>query len=335
MDGPREVTSFFDHDTPFLTTNGAIVTYRGERDVELSYDGHDGWDFALEPYEPVRAAAAGTVVFAGRSDDGCGVAGAVIVDHHNGYRTLYWHLAEVTVTPGPVEAGAQLGLNGITGCSSGYHLHFQVQYLGRDTDPAGWCGPHGDPWAHHLAGQVSTWLWRDWPSPCHLPEQAISVDVDAPGFRRHGDGWEDVAGGIKGVALRIRDAWREQGNIPRATWRPPIAHPGKYRVLAWVPYVLNNDYAASQVFYEVGHLDIKDRTQRVEVNQRQLANGWADLGVHAVEPRYRPFVGLAANEYDLGSQVVFDTVVWLPVDVQPPAAEDTSLCLPESCPSSR
>jgi hypothetical protein len=71
MESPRQITSFFDHDAPFLRENGSIVTYRGDRQERLSYDGHDGWDFAMMPPDPVLAAAEGTVSFAGNAADGC------------------------------------------------------------------------------------------------------------------------------------------------------------------------------------------------------------------------------------------------------------------------
>jgi murein DD-endopeptidase MepM/ murein hydrolase activator NlpD len=333
MDGPRPVTSFFDHDAPFIERNGAIVTYRGDRDPELSYDGHDGWDFALEPFEPIRAAAPGTVVFAGDSDDGCGAAKAVIIDHHNGYRTLYWHLADITVGFGPVNAGDQLGLNGDTGCSNGFHLHFQVQYLGRDTDPAGWCGPSdSDPWAHHPAGQISTWLWRDVPSPCQLPADAVAVSIGDLGFTHHGEGWEEVTGGINGMALRIPDEWRDDDkHVPHATWQPPLSRTGKYRVLAWSPYVLNGNYSSNQVRYEIGHAKGKGDKQEVELSQRKNLNWWADLGVHFFDPQHQPFVRLKAHKDHIGTDVVYDTLLWIPIDVQPPDIEDNTPCNSASC----
>ncbi|NJO83496.1 MAG: M23 family metallopeptidase, partial [Blastochloris sp.] len=85
--------------------------------------------------------------FAGNSDDGCITpARGVIIDHGNGYRTLYWHMSVLQVETGElVGQGAQLGIAGASGCAFGPHLHFQVQYLGRDVDPYGWCGVRADP----------------------------------------------------------------------------------------------------------------------------------------------------------------------------------------------
>jgi murein DD-endopeptidase MepM/ murein hydrolase activator NlpD len=163
-------SSAFDHEFPTLSENGSMVTSRGLRN-QASYDGHDGWDYVLSTGNSVLAAAAGRVLVAGWSDDACAqAAGAVILDHDNGYRTLYWHLSSVGVKPGDkVVAGDVLGKSGNTGCSLGAHLHFGTQYLGKSTDPNGWC-PEGtvkaDPWSAHPAGTVSLWLWTDRSAQC-------------------------------------------------------------------------------------------------------------------------------------------------------------------------
>ncbi|NTW04180.1 MAG: M23 family metallopeptidase, partial [Oscillochloris sp.] len=183
---PAPVTSFFDHDSPFLRQNGSLETYWGrqETDIAFAYDGHTGWDYAMSPPDQVLAAADGTVIFAGNSDDGCATpARAVIIDHGNGYRTLYWHLAQVSIEAGQqVAAGSVVGIAGESGCANGAHLHFQVQYLGRDVDPYGWCGSIPDPWQQSPVGQLSVWLWADMPSPCGTPSPGvIVVDDDGPG----------------------------------------------------------------------------------------------------------------------------------------------------------
>jgi murein DD-endopeptidase MepM/ murein hydrolase activator NlpD len=165
-------SSAFDHEFPNLGENGSLVNARGQRD-QSSYDGHDGWDYVLSTGNSVVAAAAGRVLVAGWSDDACAqAAGAVILDHDNGYRTLYWHLSSVGVKPGDkVVAGDVLGKSGNTGCSLGAHLHFGTQFLGKPTDPNGWCAEGSvkvDPWAAHPAGTTSQWLWTDRASPCTL-----------------------------------------------------------------------------------------------------------------------------------------------------------------------
>lgn len=61
----------------------------------------------------------------------------VIVDCGEGWTTLYAHMSEIDVTPGQrVTAGTKLGMSGITGFTTGHHLHFEIRYLGGYLDPA-------------------------------------------------------------------------------------------------------------------------------------------------------------------------------------------------------
>ena len=70
-------------------------------------------------------AASGRVVFAGQQS---GYGNVVIVDHGNGYRTLYGHMSRISVSNGQsVGQGSKLGVMGNTGRSTGTHLHFEVQ----------------------------------------------------------------------------------------------------------------------------------------------------------------------------------------------------------------
>jgi murein DD-endopeptidase MepM/ murein hydrolase activator NlpD len=311
-DRPYPISSFFDHDTPFLKENGSIVTYRGESDTALSYDGHDGWDYAAEPPVPVLAAASGTVVFAGNSDDGCGIARAVIIDHGNNYRTLYWHLDEVLVEPGPIERGTRIGTVGASGCVTGPHLHFQVQFLGRDTDPYGWCGPADkDPWATHPAGGTSTWLWAWMPSPCELPPGAVVVEPGDPGWRTRGASWEELAGGLGGSAMRAPSFSSSDRDISIGVWLPPLKTAGRYRVMAWVPFIANGLLDAPATRYLIRHAGGESA---VVVDQGAAANTWADLGTYQFEPGGSNFVGLAAVGGQADSNVWYDAIMWLPAE---------------------
>ncbi|MBR6336230.1 MAG: peptidoglycan DD-metalloendopeptidase family protein [Ruminococcus sp.] len=97
----------------------------------------------------VVAAADGTVLVADGycthdwpKDGSCGCGGGygnyVIIDHGNGYWTLYGHMMEnsVTVTPGQyVKQGQKIGQVGTTGWSTGDHCHFEVRQNGNPVDP--------------------------------------------------------------------------------------------------------------------------------------------------------------------------------------------------------
>lgn len=85
--------------------------------------------------DPVVAAAPGTVVTADAVDDS-GYGRWVQVDHGNGERTIYAHLARVSVTVGQhLDQGQLVGTLGSTGNSSGPHLHFEERSGGTVVRP--------------------------------------------------------------------------------------------------------------------------------------------------------------------------------------------------------
>jgi murein DD-endopeptidase MepM/ murein hydrolase activator NlpD len=94
---------------------------------------HKGVDLEAGYGEPVRAAAAGTVVSADW-DGGYGIK--VDVDHGNGYHTWYCHLSRALVRPGQyVRKAQEIAAVGSTGASTGAHLHFQIILDGTAIDP--------------------------------------------------------------------------------------------------------------------------------------------------------------------------------------------------------
>ncbi len=93
---------------------------------------HNGVDIAAPWGTPVRAAAPGTVLFAGWF----GGYGKLVVLDHGGVTTLYGHLSSIEVAAGQkVRAGQVIGRVGSTGYSTGPHLHFEIRVDGRPVDP--------------------------------------------------------------------------------------------------------------------------------------------------------------------------------------------------------
>jgi len=83
----------------------------------------DGYNL---PGAPIVASTNGTVVFAG-GNPCCSYGLYVVVMSPDGIETLYAHLSSISVTQGDTVAqGAQLGIIGTTGYSTGRHLHFEV-----------------------------------------------------------------------------------------------------------------------------------------------------------------------------------------------------------------
>jgi murein DD-endopeptidase MepM/ murein hydrolase activator NlpD len=106
---------------------GYISQYFGE-------NGHSGLDIAAEWGAPIYAADTGVVVTALKL--GTGYGWYLVIDHENGYRTLYSHMSEFHVDYGErVVKGEVIGLIGSTGLSTGPHLHFEVFQNGYRVDP--------------------------------------------------------------------------------------------------------------------------------------------------------------------------------------------------------
>ena len=110
--------------------------------------GHRGVDYAVAPGTLVRAAAAGTVVFAGN------VAGrpAVTIDHGGGMESTYSILSDVMVASGEsVDEGRYIGTSGSAHPGSGSGLHFGVKIDDEYVDPALYLGEVDVGDAIHLA----------------------------------------------------------------------------------------------------------------------------------------------------------------------------------------
>jgi murein DD-endopeptidase MepM/ murein hydrolase activator NlpD len=101
---------------------------------------HNGLDVAAPMYTPIRAGAVGTVVTVGKPYLAYGdTATVVIIAHGSNFSTLYGHMAD---NPGPtvrlgqrVIAGQIIGYIGMTGWTTGPHVHFMTIVGGRAVDP--------------------------------------------------------------------------------------------------------------------------------------------------------------------------------------------------------
>ena len=95
---------------------------------------HPALDIANRGLPNVLAADSGTVVTAGWSSVGYG--NYIVIDHGNGFRTLYAHLSSIFVNSGQTVArGNAIGRMGSTGRSTGPHLHFEVIRNGVNLNP--------------------------------------------------------------------------------------------------------------------------------------------------------------------------------------------------------
>lgn len=99
---------------------------------------HAGVDLAAPGGSPIVAAMSGRVILARA---GSGYGNYIIVDHGNGYATLYAHCSKLLVKKGQrVSRGQQIAKVGSTGASTGNHLHFEVRVKGTPVNPAPYIG---------------------------------------------------------------------------------------------------------------------------------------------------------------------------------------------------
>jgi murein DD-endopeptidase MepM/ murein hydrolase activator NlpD len=95
--------------------------------------GHIGLDYRCSLGDPIYAADAGVVIWAGWNG---GYGNLVRVNHGNGYQTYYAHFSAYAVGCGePVVQGQILGYCGSTGWSTGPHLHYEIRLNGVPQNP--------------------------------------------------------------------------------------------------------------------------------------------------------------------------------------------------------
>lgn len=168
-----KITSFFDHRYPYL---GNLLEPDEYKTTTLNFDGkelkepymyyssHDGIDWALPLNTAVYSVSDGVASYFYQEK---GLGHAIKITHFNGYTTIYGHLsANNLITKNDlsvsVTAGQKIGEVGMSGNTSGPHLHFTT-YLGdkilnNKVDPFGWNGNYTDPWS--LIGKNSFYLWN-------------------------------------------------------------------------------------------------------------------------------------------------------------------------------
>jgi murein DD-endopeptidase MepM/ murein hydrolase activator NlpD len=201
----EDITSFFDHEYPFsdyphfrepLDHTNTTINYLGIEEAEpiLFYTGHDGYDFKLDFGTPITASHEGYATYKYEPE---GRGHHIIVSHQNGYETTYAHLQETDLitTQGPVwiETGQQIGLIGMSGNTTGPHLHFAVKKLfenepEQNVDPFGWKNLlQRDPWngfkwidsqGEHT-GTKSNYLWKVDPTTKGLSNKEVIIEENS------------------------------------------------------------------------------------------------------------------------------------------------------------
>ncbi|HEY3295362.1 MAG TPA: peptidoglycan DD-metalloendopeptidase family protein [bacterium] len=158
----------------------------------LCYNGHPGIDYRSTLYghpsgygSPVYAAASGTLHTDALANGGYnGNYHEVWIDHGSGLASIYLHMTNITVEPGHVTQGQQIGVTGDAGAPGAPHLHFEVRRFVTGhgwipVDPYGWQGCGSDPYTR----ATNEYLWDNlkgrvaWHPSGTLVKQAASPDI--------------------------------------------------------------------------------------------------------------------------------------------------------------
>jgi len=116
-------------------TRGLVTSGFGRRSNPISgfRQFHEGLDIATSVGTAVFATADGVVIVAGRHG---GLGRMVMISHGDNLRTRYAHLSETTVNVGDrVKRGTKIGGVGMSGSSTGPHLHYEVLKAGVPVNP--------------------------------------------------------------------------------------------------------------------------------------------------------------------------------------------------------
>jgi murein DD-endopeptidase MepM/ murein hydrolase activator NlpD len=135
---PRQYIAQQTPDAGTVVASGAFVWPTAGRISQTFRWYHRAVDIANKAGTAILAADAGKIITAGWPDN-TGYGNRVIIDHGNGFITVYGHLSKVSVAGGQtVKRGDMIGLMGSTGLSTGPHLHFEIRANGKTQDPLGY-----------------------------------------------------------------------------------------------------------------------------------------------------------------------------------------------------
>lgn len=120
---------------------GEITSYYGWRTHPIfgTTRYHSGMDIAVDYGTPIKAAAAGTIIYSGWLG---GYGNTIMIDHGSGLVSLYAHNNELAVYEGQyVNQGTVVAYAGSTGWSTGPHCHFEARLHGELTEPLDYLPP--------------------------------------------------------------------------------------------------------------------------------------------------------------------------------------------------
>jgi murein DD-endopeptidase MepM/ murein hydrolase activator NlpD len=297
------VESFFDHYYPGYFSEPNIVRFDGQNlpgaqfktcwSGMTCYSGHNALDYPMPTGTPLYAVAPGKIVYRYDKD------GGLIIEHPNGYRTLYWHMENIIVRTGQVVVQGQLlGISGNRGMSTGPHLHFGLRMtdLSADIDPFGWWNTEvKDPYTY-----PSRFMWQG-------DLVADNREAQAQLFY-YTYWWRDPVGYLgESWYTKSVNTWVASTNW--GIWSTYISQPGDYMVMAYWPKNAENTESAAYRIFTNGKLNV------VKVSQRADGDRWVTLGTYHLESGQTAVILTDRTDDPIKYQrVYFDAVQWVPLN---------------------
>jgi len=321
-------TGYQCHDDNYFYWGGQ----RYEPGCPYSYADHEGIDWGVWN-QPVYTAADGTVSVSELDNDGWGHY--IVIDHENGYSTLYGHLSRRDVyVEDIVVSGQQIGVSGDTGVpDTPYHLHFSVfrggyVYRTNETDPFGWQGDYPDPllnWPGAAVPHTASCLWRGSPgSDLSCFDRIVEDDANEDPARAYWD--EGTAYNYPWAHTKDGNGYWAQctGNLESGEdtwgrWIAPILHHGYYAIMAFIPEnpsntpgpdggCWQNRLVTENAQYDIRHYNgtVSDRA----INQRNNGLSWVWLDTLELAPDHghNVFLNDLTGEDNLSLWVLADSM---------------------------
>lgn len=301
FDGKPRLTSYFDHNTPNYTRNGVVVIYTGDSSTDCDpycYDGHSGVDYGMVVGTKLFAAADGVIVKTEQRTTSYGVH--VVINHQNGYHTLYAHMSEIAVKVGQaVKMGDYIGLSGNTGNSTGPHLHFGVYRTANSVivpneifaaDPFGWRDTiNKDPMLNYPTtdkGVLSSCVWRSLDTD-HYHCGDILVEDSGRRAAVFTGNWRESTYGLDGSHYVLNT--QNSNSAPHADWKVLLREAGLYQIDVFIP---SRNATTRQAKYQIYRGN--NVWQSVTVDQLPKSDEWVTLGNYEM-PVGEAHVWLSAN----------------------------------------
>lgn len=305
-----KVNSLFDHNRPsifddsILRFDGKTINSATFNTCSLGvscYGGHNGIDYSTGAGRPILTAAVGKVVYLYFNKDSSQgyVDSGLIIDHGNGYMTVYWHMDPIIVKMNDqVNNGQLIGLSGNVGKSSGAHLHFSLRMTdgSKSVDQYGWWGPGvNDVWGD------SKWMWAG---------DLVADNGEAQMQLFYNKYWNYDAAGYGGSSFYTGAVSSQNKSTNWGVWGAYIGTPGTYDVYAYWPKRVDN---ATGVTYRVFN---GSGVSDVIVNQAGDGDRWVKLGTYPFNQGSYTVILTDWNK-SIGKRVYFDAVQWVKVGDAP------------------